>query len=247
MKLDVIGSGSNGNCYLLTDNDGVMLIVEAGVHPVDVKKAINYNLENVSACIFTHGHQDHCKAINHLAASGVPIYASKGTLEETNMIDHHRSVILEPMKKVKIGPYTVLGFNTIHDTKEPFGFVVHHPESGSICFITDTVYSPFKFANISHWIVEANYCEDIIEEKRKSGSENQFLRDRVLSSHMSFQNLQDMLRANDLSKTRTITLIHLSDRNSNEIEFKRKIEEEFIKETYIADSGLSINLNKYAF
>ena len=247
MKLDVIDSGSKGNCYLLTDSHGVMLIVEAGVHPVDIKKAINYNLKNVAACIFTHGHQDHCKAVNHLAASGIPIYASKGTLEETNMIGHHRSVILEPMKKVKIGPYTVLGYPTIHDTKEPMGFIINHPESGSICFLTDTVFSPFKLANISHWIVEANYSEEILEEKRQSGSENQFLRDRVLQSHFSFQNLQDMLRANDLSKTRTITLIHLSNRNAHAFDFKTKIQEEFLKETYVAESGLSVNLNKYAF
>lgn len=247
MRLDVVGSGSKGNCYVLTDDNGIMLIVEAGVHPVDIKKAIDFNLEKVAGCIYTHGHQDHCKAVKNLASSGVNIYASKGTLEETNMIGHHRSVILEPMKKVKIGPYTVLGYSTVHDTKEPFGFIINHPESGSICFLTDTVFSPFKFANISHWIVEANYSDEILEEKRQSGSENQFLRDRVLQSHFSFQNLQDMLRANDLSKTRTITLIHLSDRNANSVDFKTKIQEEFLKETFVAESGLSVNLNKYAF
>lgn len=163
------------------------------------------------------------------------------------MIGHHRSVILEPMKKQKIGPYTVLGYPTIHDTKEPMGFVINHEESGVIVFLTDTVFSPFKFSNAVHWLVEANYCDEILEEKRASGNENQFLRDRVISSHFSFQNLQDMLRANDLTKTRTITLLHLSDRNSNELAFKKKIEDEFLKETYIADKGLEINLNKFAF
>jgi len=247
MTLEVLGSGSSGNCYLLKDSKGLMLLIECGIDIKKIKKAIDFDLNNVSGCVVTHGHNDHCKSINHLAASGIKIYASKGTLEETKIINHHRSFILDPMKKQKIGPYTVLGFKTVHDTKEPFGFVINHLESGVIVFITDTVYSPFKFANVSHWLIEANYCNEILEQKRASGVEDKFLRDRILSSHFSFQNCQDMLRANDLSNTRTIMLLHLSDRNSNELYFKTKIEEEFVKETYIANSGIKLDLNKTPF
>ncbi len=244
MKLKVLGSGSSGNSYLLTDSDNNMLLVECGVHPVEIKKAIDFDLSNVSGVLVTHGHQDHCRAINHLAASGLSIYASKGTLEETNMIQHHRSVVMKPSEQHYIGPYIVKGFEIIHDTKEPFGFLIHHSESGNIVFLTDTVYSKFRFYNIKHWIVEANYDQEIIDTNPNG---NTFVRDRVLQSHMSIQTLEKMLAANDLSQTRTIVLTHLSDTNSNQYTAKERIRNRFSKETHIATKDLEISLNKTPF
>ena len=41
MVLNVIGSSSKGNCYLLEASDGI-LIIEAGIPAVEIKKAIGY-------------------------------------------------------------------------------------------------------------------------------------------------------------------------------------------------------------
>lgn len=121
MKLRVIGSSSKGNCYILTDNNNNSLLLECGVHPLEIKKVLDFDLKNLW-CLVTHGHQDHSRAMSHLLTSGINVYASKGTLEETNTIEHHNSKIMEPLKKYKVGPFTVLGFDVQHDTKEPFGF-----------------------------------------------------------------------------------------------------------------------------
>ena len=246
MKLNVLGSGSSGNCYTLTDDQGNILIIECGIHQMEIKKGIAFNIGNVSGCLVTHGHMDHCKSISDILGLGVDVYASQGTLEETGTLEHHRSNVMAPMKKYKIGPYTVLGFKTIHDTKEPFGFIINHTESGNICFLTDSVYSPFRFANITHWLVEANYSEEIMDDKIKNGG-NKFLRDRVISSHFSFQNTMDMLNVNDLTKTRTITLTHLSDTNSHAEQFKSRTMELYGKNTYIAEKGLEVDYNKTPF
>lgn len=56
MKLKVLGSGSSGNSYLFTDSGGIHLIVECGIHPSEIKKAIDFNLEKVAGVIVTHGH-----------------------------------------------------------------------------------------------------------------------------------------------------------------------------------------------
>lgn len=180
----------------------------------------------------------------HLMASGLEVYASKGTFKETALLSHHRANIMKEKETYKIGPYKVMPFPIVHDTLEPFGFIIYHNESGKIVFLTDTVYSKFRFKDIVHWIVESNYDQDIIDSK---GNDKQFLRNRIISSHMSIQTLMDMLEANDLSKTRNIVLTHLSDRNSNMYTAQEKIREAFGKETYVADPGLVINMNKTPF
>ncbi len=149
-----------------------------------------------------------------------------------------------PLKKYSIGSFNVIGFDIIHDTNEPFGFVISHEEMGVCMFLTDSVFSPIRVKNVTHFLVESNYDDDILNEK---GGDNQFLIDRIRQSHMSIQTLEKMLEANDLSKTRTITLTHLSDRNSNQYTAKKRIEDAFGKETYIAESGMEINYNKRPF
>lgn len=156
------------------------------------------------------------------------------------MSGHHKSNVMAALKKYQIGPYQVLGFKTIHDTQEPFGFVISHPESGVIVFITDTVYSPFKFKNVSNWIVEANYSFEIMDGKDGYGAQQSFLRNRVISSHLSLENAISLLKANDLSKTNNIVLIHLSDRNSHAKQFKEEVEKQTGKSVFIAENGLSI-------
>lgn len=182
--------------------------------------------------------------MSHLAASGINVYASKGTLEETNMLEHHRSNVMLSTEKYQIGPYLVKSFDIVHDTTEPVGFIIWHKESESILFLTDTMYSKYRFANIAHFICEANYDQEIIDSK---DNPNPFLRDRIMNSHMSIQTLEEMLLKNDLSKTRTIVLTHLSETNSNERKALSRISERFGKETYVASAGMTINLNSTPF
>lgn len=56
MKLKVLGSGSNANCYLLQSNSGETLIIECGVHLKEIKKALNFNMRNVVGCLISHEH-----------------------------------------------------------------------------------------------------------------------------------------------------------------------------------------------
>jgi ribonuclease BN (tRNA processing enzyme) len=59
---------------------------------------------------------------------------------------------------------------------------------------------------------------------------------------MSIQNCVKFLQSNDLSKTDSITLIHLSDRNSHAKLFKEKVQKATGKRVEIAENGLVINL-----
>lgn len=244
MNLKVIGTGSSGNCYLLYNKEEV-LIIECGVSFKRIKMALNFDFSKVVGCLLTHEHGDHNKAVKDILSAGVLLHASKGTLEASGVIDHHNSHPIQAKRLYQIGKFKVIPFDVRHDVKEPLGFLINHEECGTTLFLTDTFYSPYKFSGLNNLIIEANFCEDIIDQKLKSNKK--FLRDRVLKSHLSIQKCIDLLNANDLSQVNNIVLIHLSDSNSNEIEFQVKVHEVTGKNTIVANNGLDILLNKSPF
>lgn len=55
MKLKVLNSGSSGNCYLLEDENEV-LILEAGVDISLIRKSLGSKLKSVIGCLVSHEH-----------------------------------------------------------------------------------------------------------------------------------------------------------------------------------------------
>ncbi len=250
MRLKIINSNSGGNAYIL-ENDQEALLIECGVRFDLIKHAVGFNLSKIVGCIVTHSHGDHCRGAHDLTHAGINIYATEGTCEELSANwkpNPHRIRPRHMAIPFSLGPFRIIPFRTEHDTKEPCGFLIHHDECGVVLFLTDTVYSPFVFKGLNNIIVEANYCDDILEQKRQAGTTIEMLRDRVIESHMSLKNCKDLLAANDLSKVNNIVLIHLSDSHSDERRFKREVEELTGKTVYVADKNMVIeNFNKTPF
>ncbi len=246
MNLKVINSNSLGNAYLLS-NDSEALLIECGVRWEKIKQAIDFNIRKIVGCIVTHEHGDHSKSIVDVMKSGIKVYASRGTHRELKTLDHHRAFILEHGKAVQIGNFNVMPFNVKHDVAEPLGFLIKHEETGVVLFLTDTYYSEYKFPGLNNIIVEANFCQMIIDDRLARGEDPKFLRDRIFKSHMSLATCKDLLRANDLSQVNNIVLIHLSDRNSNADRFKKEVTEATGKMVHIAQAGLSIPFSKSQF
>jgi len=242
MKLKVINSNSSGNSYIL-ENDSEALLLECGVGIPEIKKPIDFNIYKFVGALITHNHLDHAKSCLSVMEAGIDVYASKGTFSVLKTLPH-RIKLLEKMKKVKIGNFTVLPFDVKHDAVEPFGFLINHPDSGNILFLTDSYYCPYKFENLNQIIVEANYSNKILEAKMNDNNDvNIFLRNRVIQSHMSLENCIGLLEANDLTKVNNIVLIHLSDGNSDEKQFKKEVEEATGKQTFVARPNLEISFN----
>ena len=55
MNLEVLGSSSKGNCYILS-NEKEALILEAGVNFKQVKKALNYDISKIRGMLVSHEH-----------------------------------------------------------------------------------------------------------------------------------------------------------------------------------------------
>jgi phosphoribosyl 1,2-cyclic phosphodiesterase len=250
MRLKIVNSNSKGNAYIL-ENDREALLIECGVRFDLIKRALRFNLMKVVGCIVTHSHGDHCKSVKEVTGAGINVYATEGTCQE--LLDNwepmpHRLRPRHMSIPFSLGGFRILPFTTIHDTKEPCGYLIRHEECGTVLFLTDTVYSPFVFRGLNNVIVEANYCERILAQKQEAGSTIDFVRDRVIQSHMSLQNCKDLLQANDLSQVNNIVLIHLSDSHSDETRFKSEVEELTGKTVWIADKDMVIeNFNQTPF
>lgn len=88
---------------------------------------------------------------------------------------------------------------------------------------------------------------DILQANIERGRIPELLRSRTLQSHMSLETCKEALKANDLSQVNNIVLIHLSDGNSNAIEFKEDVFNLTKKSVNVAESGMKINFNKHPF
>jgi hypothetical protein len=72
-------------------------------------------------------------------------------------------------------------------------------------------------------MIECNYQTEILEENILSGAVPFSMKDRLLFSHFSLNNVLSFLEDNDLSKLREIHLLHLSAGNSNQAEIEQAI------------------------
>ncbi|RDY58903.1 MBL fold metallo-hydrolase [Flagellimonas nanhaiensis] len=243
MRLKVFSSSSKGNAYALIDSKGNSLLLECGVPVVEIKKFLDFNLEGIQGCLLSHLHGDHSKYHKQYLDSGIHVAMGIETATGLGIENHHRVKIIEANRKYTsmLNEFTVIPVNMVHDTP-CFGFVIKHEEMGNLVFITDSYYSPFKFSNITHWLVEANYSEGIIDSEGY-GTTNSLVRNRVLESHMSIENLVKLFRANDMSKTKNIVLTHLSDTNSNEKEFIKIIQRSTGKMVHVASPGLVLDIS----
>lgn len=238
MQLKVLNSNSAGNCYVL-EGERQALLLECGVHPKHIKQAVDFDITKYAGCLVTHEHMDHFKYADEIAALGIDVYGSPGTL--ANKFGH-RFYEVDPGQQFNVGEFTIKPFPVVHDARQPFGYIIKHPECGIIVFLTDSAYSGFKFPKANHFIVEANHSKQLLLDKVLDGQMQHFVYKRLINSHMSIETCQEMILANDLSSIVNIVLIHLSDANSKEDEFKSTIEAKTGKMVHIARPGKNISL-----
>mgnify|MGYP001479939702 CR=1 FL=1 len=165
--------------------------------------------------------------------AGIDCYMSRGTAEALG-ISGHRLNIIKAKQQFKIGTWTMLPFETQHDAQEPLGFLLANQAGDKMLYATDTYYIRYRFQGLTHIAVECNYSLDILRANVEAGTVDANLKNRILKSHFSLENVKKFLQANDLSKVQEIWLLHLSEQNSCEKRFKEEVQKITGKPTYIA-------------
>lgn len=246
MNLKVLGSSSKGNAYVLETPTGKLLL-ECGVKFRSIQEGLGFDVRSVQGCLLTHSHNDHSKASQDVLKAGIDLYASQGTITSLGL-QHHRLNVIETGKQFVIGDFAVLPFPTEHDAEGSLGYLVQYRPTGEkFIFATDTYYIRNRFNGLNYILIECNYCKDTLDENIEAGHIPQGMKNRLLESHFSLENVKGFLSANDLSRVNLIVLLHLSDSNSDAKRMIQEIERLTGKMVVVAETGRDISLELYPF
>lgn len=242
MKLISVNSSSSGNAYAL-DTGSEILLLEAGIKMAEVKRAIDYRLADVVGCVVTHVHGDHCKCATEYAKFGVEVFGPTEIGVKKNFPFGKFHPL--PEEKIKhIGNFDIVPFKNYHDV-DIYGYLIRHKDMNTMLFSTDSYKIGMTLRGISHFLIEANYEDSLLKENVRNGSINKAQADRIMLSHMSLNYCIQYLRDCEAEKSaKTITLCHLSERNSDVEQFRQTVAGAFGVPCYVAKRGTIVELSK---
>ena len=213
MKINVIASGSDGNCTVI--NSSVML--DAGVPLKAIQKALNYDLPEFA--LITHEHSDHANftTIKELLLRGVEVYMTAGTSNALGLQPCY-NLHLTDWLPVKVGEYTFTAVPVTHDAAQPAAFSVNYGDE-RLLYLTDAKDVPI-YGDFTHLVIESNFFESSL----KSSSIDDKQRQRIFENHLSFERLARYLKDNPYSTLQEVHLIHVSKRHGDGDAFKSAME-----------------------
>lgn len=206
LTLNCLGSGSSGNCYILSDEKGRSIILDCGIKDSDVKKAINFDFSNVGGVFVTHGHIDHSKYVNCFDKMGLDVIKPH-TASKTRI-------------NAKLGVYNIQTFPLPHGEIESYGALIRHEETKeTVLYMTDFEYCKYIFTGckVNHFLVECNYQKEFVD----LGAAN---KEHKLKGHCSLDTCRDFIKANATPYMKSVLLIHLGKGSTNPQECVSEIE-----------------------
>lgn len=218
-----INSGSNGNCYYISNGKDAVLI-DAGLSCRETEirmKSMGLNIANVRAIFITHEHTDHIKGAQLLSSKyKIPAYLNHKTHYTSHLKfkpELYRRIAHEEVIDVK--GITVTGFSKLHDAADPFSFVVQHAgitigvftDIGAVC---DNLKRYMSLCHAAY--LESNYDEEMLEKGRYHIN----LKNRIRGGfgHLSNKEALNFFLAHKPAHMTHLFLSHLSrDNNSPEL------------------------------
>lgn len=248
MELITIGSSSAGNGYILKAEDEY-LFIEAGRPLKEYLPHIKFDLAKVAGCVVSHSHSDHAKYAKDFSDRGVVMLMPEDAYDVSKIkLDTwdagKRKKVVKPKTGFKLGNFKVIALPVVHDVP-CFAYIIDHPEMGRLFFLTDTMMLEYKLPRINHYLLECNYCDELLMQNVEGGVVPLGLKERITKSHMELKTTKGVLAANDLSETQEIVLIHLSNDNSDERRFTEEISRLTGVPTYAAKKNFKLYLNQF--
>lgn len=238
MNLRCLGSGSSGNCYLIS-SELETLILDCGIPIREIKKGLDWDITKVVGVLCTHVHLDHAKSVKDFENMGIPIFAPYRSFEPMSFKDGSQFKVQAFDLTDKNGRF----MHTNNDGSECpcYGFLIEHEDMGKLIYITDTEFVKWRFSGINHILISCNYQKKYISDSAK--------RNHVLRGHMELETVKDFIKANKSNALRNVILCHLSGDSCNADECLaevRKVVGEVIS-VVVARKGLEVELSKYPF
>lgn len=219
MEIQVLGSGSSGNCYLLK-NKGATLLIECGIPYKQIIKSLKF--QRPDGCLITHEHKDHSYSIRKILKNNINCYMSAGTAKALDVVDHYR---VNTENIIKNDLWAAMAIDSIHDAIEPVNYLINIGGE-TVLYITDTPYVKYNFKNIKvdYLMIETNYIKEILDRNTRDEVINLSLRNRIVKTHMSLDTVKEFIKVNEFKNLKKIYAIHLSDTNSDAARIKKELE-----------------------
>lgn len=236
MILRCVGSGSSGNCYILTCGNE-KLILDVGLPIKAIKQGLDFDLQGIQAVLVGHKHLDHSLSANDFKKMGLEVWMP--------FLDEIKT------KKKRFGSFNVSCFdltdlqgNWMHTNADGsecpcYGFLIEHSELGRMLYITDTELIKWRFKDINHILLGVNYDKDLLD------NENQSKRNHVFRGHLSIDTACDFVKANYSDSLQNVIMCHLSSENADKDSFIEKMKNAVNGANVdVAEQGKSWNLRK---
>lgn len=238
MKITCLASSSEGNCYLIENNAGNKLLIEAGLPYSTIRKrllTVGVGINDLSACLVSHSHSDHSIGMKQLS-DHLLTYANKETVK---LFGGKKATILQSWSEVYIADYKVTPFDLDHDVPA-YGFIIEDSKE-KLLFVNDTKFIRWNMSDIEfdYIMIEANYNDELIDLTLDRNK-------RTINSHLSLNTVLSTLKTLKLHKTKEIYLLHLSDHNSSEEIMFSKLSEATKTKILIAKKNGGVKENKNA-
>lgn len=247
MRIEVLASGSTGNCTYVETKDHKILI-DAGISKrcIDVElEKLGVSFSQIDTLFITHEHEDHIRSLCTVLKKGnLTCYMTKGTYQA---ILNGKNESLKPVLQEKLSNghiillnrlvnsirYTSISLDTteveilptFHDAAESVGYKIKD-NNQTLVYITDTGYvhhSLFEtISNADCYVLEFNHDPYIL----MSSDRTYALKQRILSDHGHLSNEDAAVTLAKImgDKTKLVFYAHISQEcNLSEIiELTRK-------------------------
>ena len=216
MKIQVLASGSKGNCtYIETAN--TKILIDCGISFLRIKnelEKINVKIESLNGILISHIHNDHISGLASLIKKiNIPVY-----IHEDLYLEIKKIIPIENIKIINsdflINDINIKLITASHDVPA-FGFIMDDGINSAV-YLTDTGYINRKYYELTKnktiYIIESNHDEKMLME----GSYPYILKQRVLSDkgHLSNRYTGSYLNKTIGKNTKYIILAHLSENNN---------------------------------
>lgn len=222
MTIQILGSDSSGNAYVLEDVEGNQLLLECGIKYEKICEHIDF--ERLDCVVISHEkHRDHSLSMKDFEEACIDIYSPLN---------------LKDIKIVSLDNWNIVPFPCTHNV-ECFGYIIHNKAENKSCiFATDTTSLP-QIADrpFDCMMFECNYNYDKVIENSRLGK----LNNDGYKNHMALEVLVEWLKTRH-NKPKHLVAIHLSNNGNIDKELAINELKQYGENVCLAKKGVKIEI-----
>jgi phosphoribosyl 1,2-cyclic phosphodiesterase len=218
MRVNILASGSGGNCIALTSGESTIL-VDIGIAKTKIEQRMieeGIRPDKIVAIFITHAHGDHIKGLPLANKYKIPVYAGQGEWKSITGVDDDLIKSIKAGSDINLPDWYIETFKTYHDAYDPLGYVIsdYEGQKCSICLDTGHVDSNMLEAMelSTIYIIESNHEPNMLEVSDYPPA----TKARILShiGHLSNEQTAETLSKLVKGLGERIYLTHLSSKNN---------------------------------